>query len=174
MPVAFQGEWDIDEVQLYSGDEAIFNSPQWTLRAWPNRWEAPLAFDSLNVTRWRTWEPIRAGNFVEVDLDHSQLLSAAVLKSHTPVYRLILEFYGQDVNGKWSRLTRFSDAVALPPQDMRLESAMALRRAGYRYLLAPVQFDVYAKFGQRLKNEAAHWGLEVVADNGAAVLFRIR
>jgi hypothetical protein len=174
MPAAFQGEWDIDEVQLYSGDVPIFNSPQWTLRAWPNRWEAPLAFDRLNVTRWRTWEPIRAGNFFEVDLDHPQLLSAVVLKSHTPVYRLLLEFYGQNVSGKWFRLTKFSDAVALPPQDMRLESATALRRAGYRYLLAPVQFDVYAKFGQRLKNEAAQWGLEAVADNGAAVLFRIR
>jgi hypothetical protein len=57
---------------------------------------------------------------------------------------------------------------------MRLESATALRRAGYRYLLAPVEFDAYAKFGQRLKSEAAQWGLEVVADNGAAVLFRIR
>ncbi|HEV2445756.1 MAG TPA: glycosyltransferase family 39 protein [Candidatus Sulfopaludibacter sp.] len=174
MPASFNGEWDISEVELLSDGEPIFDSPQWTLRAWPNRWETPLAFDHLNVTRWRTWEPIRRGNFFEIDLDHPQLLSGAVLKSHTPVYQLMLEFYGQNLAGKWLRLTRFSDAVALPPIDLRTEAAKALRRAGFRYLVAPVQYDSYAQFGRRLREEAPQWGLEEVADAGPAVLFRIR
>jgi hypothetical protein len=76
--------------------------------------------------------------------------------------------------GKWLRLTRFSDAVALPPQDMRLQATAALRRAGYRYLLAPTRFDAYAKLGNRLLDEAPQWGLEKVAETGATVLFRVR
>jgi len=174
MPAAYHGEWDIAEVQLFSDDVPIFTSPQWTLRAWPNRWEAPLAFDQLNVTHWRTWEPIRAGAYLEVDLDHPQRLSAAVLKSHTPIHHLILEFFGQDLAGKWRRLTKFSDAIRLAPQDMRLEAATALRRAGYRYLLVATRFDGYAKLGKRIVDEAPQWGLEVVADAGPCVLLRVR
>ncbi len=174
MPAPYVGEWDIGEVRLYSGDAEIYPSPQWSLRAWPNRWEAPLAFDRLNLTRWRTWENIRKGAFFEVDLDHPQLVSSVVLRSHTPVYRLILEFYGQDLNGKWKRLTNYSDAILRPTQDMRMETAAALRRAGFQYLLAPTHFDSYAKLGQRLQAEALDWGLEQVAETDTAVLFRVR
>jgi hypothetical protein len=174
MPASYEGEWDIAEALLYSDDIPIFTSPQWTLRAWPNRWETPLAFDHLNLTRWRTWEPIRRGDFFEVDLDHRQLLSAVVLRSHTPVYRLILEFYGQDLNGKWRRLTNYSDAVLRPPQDMRLEASAALRRAGFRYVLAPTRFDGYAKLGRQLRDDAPQWGLEPAAETDTAVLLRVR
>jgi hypothetical protein len=174
MPAGFNSEWDIAEVHLFSGDEPIFNSPQWSLRAWPNRWEAPLAFDHLNLTRWRTWQPIRAGMFFEVDLDRPQRLSGAVLESHTPIHQLILEFYGQDPKGKWSRLTKFSDAVRRPPQDMRLEAAMALRRAGYGYVLVPTGSDGWSALGKRMKDEALEWGMEKVADVGSCVLLRVR
>jgi 4-amino-4-deoxy-L-arabinose transferase-like glycosyltransferase len=174
MPASFDGEWDISEVVLYSDDVPIYSSPQWTLRAWPNRWETPLAFDRLNLTHWRTWENIRKGDFVEVDFDHPQRLTQAVLRSHTPAYGLILEFYGQDLDGKWRRLTNFSDAILRPKQDLRMEVATTLRRAGFRYLLAPTRFDVYARLGQRMLAEAPEWGLEPVANTGAAVLFRVR
>lgn len=174
MPVSYDGEWDIAEAQLYSGEVPIAPSPQWTLRAWPNRWEAPLAFDRLTVTHWRTWQPIRAGNYFEVDLDHPQLLTGVVLKTHTPAYRLMLDFYGQGAEGKWRRLTRFSDAIELPPLDLRLEAAKALRRDGFRYVLAPLALDAWAPLARRMRAEAPQWGMETVAEGGNAILFRIR
>ena len=174
MPASVNGEWDIGEVLLYSEDVPIYNSPQWTLRAWPNRWEAPLAFDHLNLTRWRTWENIRKGDFFEVDFDHPQRISQAVLRSHTPVQRMMLEFYGQDLGGKWRRLTSDSDVVKRPNQDMRMQAAAALRRAGFSYLLAPTRIDSYARLGRRLVAEAPDWGLEQVAETDVAVLFRVR
>jgi hypothetical protein len=71
MPQASPVEWVIGEIQLFSGDYRIFGSPQWQLQAWPNVWELPLAFDENQATRWRTWDPIRAGMFVEVDFDRA-------------------------------------------------------------------------------------------------------
>ena len=174
MPASFDGEWDIAEAQLYSADVPIVPSPQWTLQAWPNRWEAPLAFDRLTVTPWRTWEPIRQGNYFEVDLDHPQLLSGVVLKSHTPAYPLMLNFYGQSPDGKWRTLTRFSDAIELPPLDLRLEAARALRRNRFSYVLAPAGFDAWAPLALRMRAEAPQWGLETVAEAGNTILFHIR
>ena len=110
--------------------------------------------------------------FFEIDLDHPQRLSGAVLRSQNQA--LMLEFHGQGMDGKWRRLTNFTDAVLRPRLDLRLEAAAALRRAGFRYLLAPTQFDAYGKLGRKLRDEAPKWRLDPVADTGAAALFHIR
>ena len=105
LPVGYDGECDISEAQLFSGDYRVYTSPQWAVSAWPNRWEGPLALDGNIATRWRTWEPVRAGMFFEIDLDHAQRLTSAVLISHAPAYHVAMEWYGQAPNGKWHLLS---------------------------------------------------------------------
>jgi len=90
LPASDPAEWDICEVELRSGGERLATSPQWTLRAWPNPWETPAAFDGNPATRWRTWQPMRAGMFFEIGLDHPQRLTGALLVSHTPIYNVPL------------------------------------------------------------------------------------
>ena len=70
MPAGYDGELDINEVQIFSGETVIANSPQWTFTGHPNPWEGPLAFDGNLATRWRTWEQVRAGMTFEVDFGH--------------------------------------------------------------------------------------------------------
>jgi hypothetical protein len=174
IPVSYHGEWDITELQLFSGEDRIFNSPQWTLRAWPNRWECPLAFDANPATRWRTWEPVRAGMYFDIDLGHAQRLSAAVLVSHTPVYRVPLEFYGQAMNGAWRLLSNSPTAGQKPTPDLRLDATRALRRAGFRYLLAPTGSGGNAPIGNVLADHEAQWGLERAGVAGRFFLFRVK
>uniref|UniRef100_Q01PU4 Uncharacterized protein n=1 Tax=Solibacter usitatus (strain Ellin6076) TaxID=234267 RepID=Q01PU4_SOLUE len=174
MPAAYDGEWDINEVRLFSGDDRVFNSPQWTLAGWPNRWEAPLAFDGNLATRWRTWETVRAGMYLDIELGNPQRLSSAVLVTHTPVFRVPLEVYGQDVKGRWHLLTRDPQAIPRPPQDLRLEAARALRASGFRYLLAPTGSGGNAAIGNVLVGHEAEWGLERVGDAGRFYLFHVR
>jgi hypothetical protein len=174
LPLAYDGECDISEAQLLSGEYRVFASPRWTLRSWPNRWEMPLAFDGNVATRWRTWEPVRAGMYFEVGLDHPQLLNAAVLVSHTPVFRVPLEFYGQAVNGKWHLLSNAPTAEIRPAQDLRLDATRALREAGYRYLLASTGSDGNSPIGNMLIGHEAEWGLERAGDAGRFYLYRVR
>jgi len=174
MPEGYAAEWDISEVQIYSGDYRIFNSPQWTLAAWPNRWEAPLAFDGNPATRWRTWETVRAGMYFEVNLEHPQRLTSAILVSHTPVFRPPLEVYGQDPTGKWRLLSNAPRAIPRPKQDLRLDAARALRRAGFRYLLVPVGTGGNAPIGNAMVGREAEWGLEVAGYAGDFHLFRVK
>jgi hypothetical protein len=174
LPVSYQGEWDIGEVQLYSGEERVHTSPQWTLNAWPNPWEAPLAFDGTLATRWRTWEPARAGMFLEIDLDHPQRLTSAVLQSHAPVYGVPLEFHGQGMDGKWRLLSDAPVAIRRPPDDLHLGATRALRRAGYRYLLAPTGTGGNAPIGNVLAGHAPEWGMERAAEGGPYVLFHVK
>src|ERR1017187_3859918 len=122
MPAAYAGEWDINEVELFSGEDRLFNSPQWTIGGWPNRWEGPLAFDGNLATRWRTWETVRAGMYLDVELGNPQRLTAAVLVTHTPAFRVSLEIHGLDVKGQWHLLSNTPQAIPRPPRDIRLEA----------------------------------------------------
>ena len=174
MPVAYQGEWDINEVQLYSGEDRVFNSPQWTLGGWPNRWEAPLAFDGNMATRWRTWETVRAGMYLDVDLGNPQRLTAAVLVTHTAAFHVPLEVHGLDVQGRWHLLSNTPQAIPRAPQDIRLEASRAVKGAGFRYLLVPTGGGGNAPIGNILVGHEAEWGMERVGEAGRFYLFRVK
>jgi len=174
MPAGYQGEWDISEVQLLSGEDLIFNSPQWTLGGWPNRWDGPLAFDGNLATRWRTWETVRVGMYLELQLDHPQRLTSAVLVSHTPALNVALEVYGLDVKGQWHLLSNSPQAILRPPKDIRLEAARAVKRAGFRYLLVPTGKDGNAPIGNVIIDREAEWGMESAGDAGRFHLLRIK
>ncbi len=174
MPMAYQGEWDINEVQLFSGDNRLFNSPQWTLSAWPNRWEGPLAFDDNLATRWRTWETVRKGMYLDVELGNPQRLTAAVLVTHTPALRVPLEIYGLDMKGRWHLLSNTPEAIPRPPQDLRLEAGQALKRAGFRYLLVPTGKGGNAPLGNMLMGNAAAWGMEPIGEAGRFNLYHVK
>jgi hypothetical protein len=174
MPLAYQAEWDINEVQLFSGEDRLFNSPQWTLGGWPNRWEAPLAFDGNLATRWRTWETVRAGMYLDVELGNPQRLTAAVLVTHTAAFRVPLEVHGLDVRGQWHLLSNSPEATPRPPQDLRLEASRAIKRAGFRYLLVPTGVGGNAPIGNVLVGHEAEWGMELAGEAGGFYLFRVK
>ena len=174
MPAAYDGEWDINEIRLSSGEDRVFNSPQWTLSGWPNHWEAPLALDGNLATRWRTWEKVRAGMHLDIELGNAQRLTSAVLVTHTPVFRVPLEVYGLDVKGDWHLLTTNPEAIPRAPQDLRLGAARALRASGFRYLLTPTGSGGNAAIGNVLVGHEAEWGLERAGEAGRFYLFRVR
>jgi len=174
MPAGYQGEWDINEVQLYSGNDRVFNSPQWTLGGWPNRWELPLAFDGNMATRWRTWETVRAGMYLDVELGNPQRLTAAVLVTHTAAFRVPLEVHGLDMQGRWHLLSNTPQAIPRAPEDIRLEASRAIKRAGFRYLLVPTGGGGNAPIGNILVGHETEWGMERVGEAGRFYLFRVK
>jgi len=173
-PAASGGDFDIGEAQLFSAEYRVYASSQWSVAAWPNRWEGPLAFDGNLATRWRPWEPVRAGMYLEIDLDHPQLLSRAVVFTHSNVHQAPLEFYGQPANGGWRLLSNTPAAETLPRQDLRLEATRALRRAGYRYLLAATGSGGNAPIGNLLVGHEPEWGLERAGEAGSYYLFHVK
>jgi 4-amino-4-deoxy-L-arabinose transferase-like glycosyltransferase len=166
-------ECDIDDVRLYSASELVYNSPNWALRAWPNSWEAPLALDGNLATRWRTWEPIHEGMYFEIRFDHPQRISAAVLYSHTPALNVPVDVYGMDTAGHWRPLGPLL-ATRRPRQDLRAEAVLAIRRAGYRYLVVPTGSEGTAPIGNAIVGREAEWGLERVEQAGPYYLLRVK
>ena len=174
IPRGYHGECDIDEVQILSGDYVIANSPQWTFGGRPNPWEGRLAFDGNLATRWRTWEPVRDGMTFDVDFGHGQSITSVTLVTHAPVFHPRLEVWGRDPKGGWRLLAPDARAVPRAPQDLRLDAARALRRAGFRYLLVPTGSGGNAPLGNLIVGHEADWGMERAASAGAYYLLRMK
>jgi hypothetical protein len=165
------GEWDISEIQFFSDGYRVFNSPQWGLNGWPNRWEEPLAFDGNLATRWRTWQPVKAGMTFEVDFQNGQRLSSALLVTHVP-FEGVVE--GQDARGEWHLLTGRAEMATRPPQDLRLDAARAIRKAGFRYVLMPTGEGGNAPIGNLIVGHESEWGMELTGYAGDYHLLRIK
>jgi len=117
---------------------------------------------------------MRAGMYLEIDFDHPQRLTSAVLLSHTPVFHVGLEFFGQGSDGRWRLLSDKPTATALPPQDLRLEATQALRRAGFRYVMVATDGSGYTELARILARDPAGWGMEPAGYAGKELLFHIR
>ncbi len=166
-------EWMIPEIKLFLGDDQVVGGSQWQLTGWPNEWDLPLAFDGNPATRWRSWEPIRRGMYVEVDFDRAQTLSSAVMTSQTAVYAVPFDFYGLEADG-WHLLTSHPVKALNPLRDLRLAATSAVHRAGFAYILADDGNEGNASLGADLAARASDWGVEKVAAAGSVILFRIR
>ncbi len=173
LPAASGSECEIAEVRIYSGTDLVYTSPHWQLRAWPNRWESPLAFDDNLATAWRTWEPARAGMYLEVRFDHFQTISSAVVYSPSAGRGLSLEVYGQAAKRRWHALGT-AEARPHPREDLRIEAALAIRRAGYRYVLAATGGGGSTPAGNALVGHESEWGMQRVAEAGPYYLYRVK
>jgi len=172
LPRAYPAEWSIHDVMLFSGEYRIFNSPQWRLRAWPNVWEAPLAFDENEATRWRTWQPMRAGMYLQAEFDHAQTLSGAVMTSETPAFRVPFEFYARG-RGGWRLLSAHPEVALRTLPDLRVAAANTVRDAGFSYILAATGNAGNAPLAAAMEGHAAEWGMEKAGYAGRVTLYRI-
>lgn len=173
IPADADSEFEISDVRLYSGGELVYTSPHWNLRAWPDSWEAPLALDGNLATRWRTWEPARRGTYFEIRFDHPQRVSSATVYASAPWRGAPLEVYGQAGKGRWAPI-KAEEAAGRVREDLRAEATLAIRRAGYRFVLVTTGFAGSAAIGNAIIGQEPEWGLERVAEAGPYYLLRVK
>ena len=158
LTTAHPGEWDLNEIRFYSGADVIHSSPQWQLSGWPNPWEAPVAFDDNLASRWRSWEPMRPGMFIELLLDRPQLLTSVAIASHSPVYNTPVEIYGLGADGGWRLLSANPARVLRTKEDLRRAAIRYLKRSGIDYVLAPASASGVWQLGKILVEQASGVG----------------
>jgi hypothetical protein len=165
-----ENQWSITEFRVFDGRRELPREPQWRLRAHPNSWEVQMAFDNSLVTRWRSWQPLFKGEWVEVDFGRSERIDAVVLDAtpNQPDVRLQLE--GQGEEGSWRVLAGEPHTIDVPePAALRRLITRELRWEGIEYLLAfdsdPVAPDMRAR--------TAEWGLVLIAERNGARLYRV-
>ncbi len=162
--------WSVTEFRVLLAGREIARSTAWRVLARPNPWDSPLAFDNNLATRWRSWQPERAGMFLELDLGRPVPLDgvALTLTPDQPAPDLRLD--GDAGDGHWTLLGAAPQISAAPvPYSLRRDAMSALKRAGLRYFL--VNTDAYG--AGDLRHNPALWGLRLLGDSWEARLYRI-
>ena len=148
-------------------------SRRWTLDAWPNLWEAPLAFDGNIMTRWAISEEARPGMFLEVDFDRPQLVSSASLVCLRLEGVAQVEFYGRDPRGHWRLLDPNPVAQVRSDPYLKRQAILSLKHDGVTHILAPVGDWGHSPTGKDMLQNPGVWGVERVGEEAGQCLFRI-
>ena len=162
-------EWMVNELRLFAHGQEISREPGWRLGAYPNPWESPLAFDNSPVTRWRAWQPVAPGAFIEVDLGSSKEMDEVALDTHYGETGLHFRLDVEE-GGQWKDAGAKLTEGELPPAGFLGKASMAEFKArGFDYIL----LDIDQWGGQEVAEDPREWGLSEAGRAGKKVLFHI-
>jgi hypothetical protein len=161
-------QWSINEVGLEWNGTEIPIGPGAHPYAWPNPWDAGLAFDGDGVTRWRTWEPLKPGMHLGVRFDASVRLDGLTVLDFPDEYDGRMSLQVLNDASRWVEEPPPSLEI-VPAMDLRKEAMQALKRDGVHFVLLSRRQWNSAAF----LDAAGEWGLAPVTGTPSYTLFRI-
>jgi hypothetical protein len=162
--------WSVAELRLIDEQHELQRSPLWRIRADPNPWEAPFAFDNSPVSKWSSERYGVAGAFLEVTLDQPAAVDSVVLEcSENAPENLALWAEPKEGSGLSPVNVKLHTELVAAPTGMRRAAAQMLKNYGFSYLII-ADGDYYA---DDYKKFAEYWGLRVVTRIGDWTLYHL-
>jgi len=162
--------WSIAELRLFHEGAELARSPGWRLRAYPNPWDVQRAFDASPATRWRSWQDLFDGMYVEVDFGEPTAADRLVLESAADQWNIRLRLEGMTEPGAWRTLAESpTEERIAPPAGLRRMAALEIKYAGVRYLLIHENEFGRDDYLERRQD----WGLTLLGEIGGKRLYRI-
>jgi hypothetical protein len=163
-------QWSVHELRFFHNGIEIPRRPEWRLRAWPNPWEIQLAFDNSLATRWRTWEHVKPGDYVDVDFGKDQAVDEVRINTSFEYYVMQLQVEVLDAAGKWTLMAKDPKAETVEPKtSLRLAATYELKARGIHYFV--VGDDNYGADDFRDDPEA--WGLTQVGSGYGIRIYKV-
>ncbi|MDE3166917.1 MAG: discoidin domain-containing protein, partial [Acidobacteriota bacterium] len=161
--------WTVAEMRVFSQAREVPRGADWRIRAYPNSWEAPLAFDNSYATRWSTWEGMRPGAHLEIDFPRPTRIDAVMLECE-PAWDARLQVNVKLPAGRWVPITDTAELEKVDtPEGLRRAAARDVKALGIRYLLVNEGDFVYQDFNRYLR----FWGLTQLTEMNGTHLYRI-
>lgn len=162
--------WSIFEMRVFAGGEEIPPARDWRIWAQPNPWGAGLAFDGLPVTRWRSWERIRAGMFLQAEFGRAVEADEVRLLMSEDQHGVRMKLEGKPPGGGWRRLAGEPVREGFPaPLTLRRMAMREVRRGGVTHLLVRETDHAWAD----LSRHARAWGLKKIGAVDGYHLYRL-
>lgn len=161
--------WTVYEMRLGRAGRELPRRPSWRLRARPNIWDVPLAFDNSPYTRWYPAARLRPGMFIEVDFGtQAEEIDYVDLESSTDHWGAQLRLEGRTAARGWELLSGgAADHGVAPPLDMRRAAIEELKRHGITHLVVNASDAYFAD----LRDRAQEWGIRPLASASDAILY---
>jgi hypothetical protein len=163
-------QWSVHELRFYHQRIEIPRRPEWRLRAWPNPWEVQLAFDNSPATRWRTWEWVKPGDYLDVDFGKDEAVDEVRIDTSVDYWPLQLQVEALDASGKWSLVAKDPKIDSVQPKSsIRLAATYEMKARGIHYFV--VGDDSYG--ADDFRDDPAAWGLTQVATGYGIRIYKV-
>jgi hypothetical protein len=163
-------QWNIHEMRLFHGGSELPRGPAWRLQASANPWGVQKAFDNSEATRWRSWETLRPGMWITVDLGSEEAVDRVQLELSGDEWDARMRLETTDANGRWI-------PVAAATEERTVRYSGSLRRAAtYEAHLRGVDYflikddDYGASDYAEFSND---WGLTLLEHAYGASLYKV-
>lgn len=168
---SMEWQWGVHELRILSGgNRELPRTQEWRLRAQPNPWEVQLAFDNCPITRWKTWQAARPGDFIEVDMGQPEEVASVVVELAPDQANARMQIEGEVEPGTWKKLTAESELTPSQPiVNSRLRAIDDLKRYGITHL-AIANPDFIA--GELYRNQKS-WGITLIGEASGGRLYRL-
>jgi len=162
--------WSVSELRVFEGLRELPRSPIWRLRAWPNPWDVQSAFDNSPVTRWRSWQSLFSGMFLEVDFGRPTTIDSVRLDCSGDQYLVRMKLEGQEPSGTWKTLADSPQQAELPPPPrLRRAAIEEVQARGIDYLV--IQDSDFG--ADDFRQKAPLWGIRLVGERRGLRLYEL-
>jgi hypothetical protein len=162
-------QWSVHELRSFHKGAELPRRPEWRLRAWPNPWDVQLAFDNSLATRWRSWETVRPGMYLDVDFGRAETVDEVhIERANDNKTRVEVEAFEEA--GTWTKVAENPESVPMePPASLRRDATRELLARGIRYML--VDDGNYA--ASDIRDDPEFWGLSQIASGSGIRIYRV-
>lgn len=163
--------WSVAEFRVFDGERELERAAGWLLTAKPYPWDVQFAFDGSPLTRWRSWQWLQPGWYIEAAFEQPRRAGRVVLEVSSDQYAIRMKLQGRTPSGDWIELSPQPATHGLPPPlGLRRMATEELKRAGFRYFL--VSEDDFQ--WQDYRDKAELWGIREAAGVDNYHLFHIQ
>jgi len=161
--------WTVAEMRVWSQGRELPRAAGWRVSAWPNGWEAPLAFDNSYATRWSTWQAMPPRARLQIDFARAERIDAVLLECD-PAWEARVQVEVLTDTGRWAAITdTVEQSTDDLPDGIRLAATRDVKALGIRYLWIN-DSDFCA---EDMKNYAKFWAITQVAEGNGTRFYRI-
>lgn len=162
--------WSIAEFRVFDGPAEVERAQDWRITSRPYPWDVAFAFDGSPLTRWRSWEWIKPGWFVEATFEQPRRVDRVVLEMSPDQYAVQMKLQGRTGAGSWADLAGKPLERGLPPPlGLRRMATAELKRAGFGFILVSEDEFRWEDF----RDKAEQWGISEAGRVDNFRLYRI-
>ena len=162
--------WSISEFRVMNQGRELPRADHWRLDARPNPWGVQKAFDDWPITRWRSWQGIEPGMYVEIDFGRPAMVDGVHLEASTDQYAVRIKIQGRDAAGVWKDLAADPKKSGLPPAlGLRRAAMEEMKRAGVTHLLVTQDDFMWDDYGRN----ASLWGIREIGVADITHLYKL-
>jgi hypothetical protein len=163
-------QWSVHELRFFDHGVELPRRPEWRLRAWPNPWDVQLAFDNSPATRWRSWETVRPGMYLDVDFGRVESLDQVRIETSSDYLQIHLIVEVMDDARRWVSVAGEPSVSKIDPgPNIRRAATYEMQARGIHYLLMHK-----GDFGAKdIEDDPEGWGLTEVAAGYDVRLYKV-